>query len=200
MDTKENILNEAKREFLEKGFEKASLRNIVKNVGMTTGAFYGYFKSKEILFEAIVGEPARVVMDGFNQRQLDFQQIPDDQQLARMGVDSGEWMSEMSDYILEHSDEFKLIITKSQGTKYEHYIHEMAKVESEATQHFIDVLKRQGYQLPRIDEHLSHLLISGFFSSYFEIVVHDMPRDEVQDYIIQLNAFYHAGWSKIMGL
>ena len=28
----------------------------MKSVGMTTGAFYGYYKSKEELFEALVGE------------------------------------------------------------------------------------------------------------------------------------------------
>ena len=50
------ILSTAEKEFREKGFLSASLRNIVKTAGVTTGAFYGYFKSKEELFEALVGE------------------------------------------------------------------------------------------------------------------------------------------------
>ena len=50
------ILSAAMREFLEKGFKSASLRNIVKTAGVTTGAFYGYYDSKEELFEALVGE------------------------------------------------------------------------------------------------------------------------------------------------
>ena len=50
------IRSAAMQEFLEKGFKSASLRNIVKTAGVTTGAFYGYFKSKEDLFEALVGE------------------------------------------------------------------------------------------------------------------------------------------------
>lgn len=33
------ILSAAMREFLEKGFKSASLRNIVKTAGVTTGAF-----------------------------------------------------------------------------------------------------------------------------------------------------------------
>ena len=45
--TLERIHRAAKAEFLEKGYKDASLRNIVKSVGMTTGAFYGYYKSKE---------------------------------------------------------------------------------------------------------------------------------------------------------
>lgn len=41
--TLELILNAAKEEFLDNGFKSASLRNIVKKAGVTTGAFYGYF-------------------------------------------------------------------------------------------------------------------------------------------------------------
>ena len=41
------IYQAAMEEFLDKGFKSASLRNIVKTAGVTTGAFYGYFDSKE---------------------------------------------------------------------------------------------------------------------------------------------------------
>ena len=40
------ILEVAMQEFLEKDFQSASLRNIVKKAGVTTGAFYGYYDSK----------------------------------------------------------------------------------------------------------------------------------------------------------
>ena len=45
------IRSAAMQEFLKKGFKSASLRNIVKIAGVTTGAFYGYYDSKEDLFE-----------------------------------------------------------------------------------------------------------------------------------------------------
>ncbi len=50
---------QGKKSFLAKGFRSASLRSIVKEAGVTTGAFYGYYKSKEDLFRALVGEPAQ---------------------------------------------------------------------------------------------------------------------------------------------
>ena len=53
LGTRDNILRAAMAEFLDKGFQGASLRQIVKNAGVTTGAFYGYFSSKEALFNAL---------------------------------------------------------------------------------------------------------------------------------------------------
>lgn len=41
-NTREKILETGKREFLSKGFPAASLRNIVKEAGVTTGAFYWF--------------------------------------------------------------------------------------------------------------------------------------------------------------
>ena len=59
------ILSAAMQEFLEKGFKSASLRNIVKKAGVTTGAFYGYYDSKEALFEALVGGAVRLLSTVF---------------------------------------------------------------------------------------------------------------------------------------
>ena len=45
------IRSAAMQEFLKKGFKSASLRNIVKIAGVTTGAFYGYYDRKEYLLK-----------------------------------------------------------------------------------------------------------------------------------------------------
>ena len=40
-ETKANLLASAKKEFMEKGYTQASLRNICKNAGVTTGYLSG---------------------------------------------------------------------------------------------------------------------------------------------------------------
>ena len=69
-NTLDDILSAAKAEFSEKGFQSASLRRIVKNADVTTGAFYGYFKSKEELFDALVGEQYDTLMGMFCETQM----------------------------------------------------------------------------------------------------------------------------------
>lgn len=61
-----SILNAGKKEFLAKGFRAASLRSIVKETGVTTDAFYGYYKSKEDLFRALVDEPAQTFLSVYH--------------------------------------------------------------------------------------------------------------------------------------
>ncbi len=55
-DVRDRIVESAKNEFLEKGIDKASMRNIAAGSNMTVGNLYRYFKNKEELNNFIVGE------------------------------------------------------------------------------------------------------------------------------------------------
>ena len=83
--TLQNILTSARAEFLEKGFRGASLRKIVRNAGVTTGAFYGYFKSKEELFDALVKPHADYVMGIFERTMDEFRALPTSEWHLHMG-------------------------------------------------------------------------------------------------------------------
>ena len=199
-NTLSSILNAGKKEFLAKGFRSASLRSIVKEAGVTTGAFYGYYNSKEDLFRALVDEPAQTFLSVYHHAQDSFAELPPSEQPEHMGKVSGQCMDWMVTYIYEHFDAFKLLICSADGTEYENFIHTLLEVEVKATHQFIAVLKSLGYHVKKIDSQLEHMLISGMFSGFFEIVVHDMPQEQAAEYIKELREFYTAGWTKIMGL
>lgn len=52
--TKQNILETAMRLFTEKGLENVKVEDVVKEVGVTRGAFYHYFKSREELIAGVM--------------------------------------------------------------------------------------------------------------------------------------------------
>ena len=53
--TLEKILNVAQRLFLEKGFDQTTIQDIVDGLeGMTRGAVYHHFKSKDEIIEALI--------------------------------------------------------------------------------------------------------------------------------------------------
>ena len=49
-ESKEHILKVAFYLFLQKGFKEVTMKEIVEKTGLSKGAFYHYFKSKEQLF------------------------------------------------------------------------------------------------------------------------------------------------------
>lgn len=198
--TLENIHEAGKREFLAKGFRAASLRSIVKEAGVTTGAFYGYYKSKEELFDKLAGEQARAIQTRYMQAHADFARLSPEQQRADMSSISYECMDWMVDYVYDNLDAFKLLICCSEGTKYENLIHEMVEIEVESTRCFIQNLRNLGQEVPEVDPQLEHILASGMLTAFFEMVVHDMTKSQAVNYVRELREFYTAGWGKIMGL
>ena len=193
------ILSAAMEEFLEKGFKSASLRNIVKTAGVTTGAFYGYYDSKEDLFEALVSEQYGYIMNCFCKAQQEFADIPPEEQPDNLSTTSGECMHEMLLYAYEHLNEFKLILCHSEGTRFSKLIDEMVEIETKATHDYLEVLEKLGRPSPPIDERLEHILITGMFNTFFELIIHEMPLEEAEHYLKEMRAFYTAGWMKIMG-
>ena len=193
------IQSAAMQEFLEKDFQSASLRSIVKKAGVTTGAFYGYYASKESLFEALVCEQYDHFIGLFQKAQQDFSDIPQEEQPKHLGDISGACMDEMLLYAYQHLIVFKLILCHSEGTRFSGLIDEMVEIEIRGTHDYLAVLEKLGRPSPPIDEHLEHVLITGMFNTFFELIIHEMPLEKAQHYLKEMRAFYTAGWMKIMG-
>ena len=198
LPTLERIQQAALDEFSEKGFLGASLRQIVKHAGVTTGAFYGYFSSKEALFASIVEPHAAALMGRFMEAQTGFAELPEEEQPQHMGEASGDYVNWMVDYICDHREPVKLLLCRAEGTSYEHFVHNMVEIEGEYTLKYMDVLRRSGREVPELKKSLCHIIASGMFSGLFEIAVHDMPREQALRDITQFRSFYTAGWLKLM--
>ncbi len=197
--TLEAIHTAARTEFMEKGFKSASLRNIVKTAGVTTGAFYGYYDSKEALFEALVGEQYDTFMGAFKKAIQEFDRMSPQKQIENLGRFSFEYMHEMLLYAYDNLAEFKLLLSCSDGTHYAGMLDEMVEIETRATHDFQGTLEAIGQPSPHIDPQLEHILITGMFHTYFELMIHEMPIEQAETYLSQMWDFYCAGWFKIMG-
>ena len=75
----------------------------------------------------------------------------------------------------------------------------MVEVEVEDTLQDMEVLRRLGRDIPELSQSLCHIIASGMMSGIFEIVIHDMPREQALRDVDQLRDFYTAGWLKLMG-
>ena len=197
--TLDRIHAAAEAEFLEKGYQGASLRQIVKSAGVTTGAFYGYYESKEALFAALVEEPYRHMLDNYRDAVFRFETLPPERQVTQMGDTGKTYMQEMLCYMDSRRATFHLILERAEGTPFAGLIDEMVAIEIAATERYCEVLRGLGKTVPSIDRRLEHMLVTGMMNAYCEIIVHDIPFDDAKRYVEELGDFYTAGWLKLMG-
>ena len=61
-DRREQIMESAMRVFADKGFMRATNKDIAREAGITTGLIYHYFDSKEALLKAIVEQSSPVYL------------------------------------------------------------------------------------------------------------------------------------------
>jgi TetR/AcrR family transcriptional regulator len=199
-ETYQKIIPCAKREFLTKGFEKASMRTIAADAGMTAAGLYRHFADKEAMFEELVAPAVKGLNDIFLAVQRDFDQLPPDIKRETAFGYSTEGLRHFVAFIYEHFDQFKLLVTCAGGTAYADFIHNLAEIEVEYTLKFIESIGNDVLSSGRITPEFMHIVASAFFSAVFEVVKHDMTREAADTYIENLRQFFTAGWRAILGM
>lgn len=195
------ILQTAREEFLAKGFQGASLRSIVKKVGVTTGAFYRYYPTKEALFDALVKPAADAIRGCFARGLREIRETPPEKQTEEMLHVSSDSLDQILDYIYAgHYDAAKLLLCCAAGTSYENFVQEIVEQEVDATERYLDALRSLGHPVPELDRGLCQMISSGMFSGVFEMVVQDMNKEEAVKRIQYLKEFHIGGWERILGV
>ncbi len=196
--TQAKILEVGKKEFLAKGFKDASLRGIVKEAGFTQGAFYGYYPDKAALFEAIVSPVCDVLMQEFAEAQQEhFNLIPQDKASGIWDL-SRQYLSYFINYMYDHFDVFKLVICHSEGTKYENFVHELVELDIKRSKEFLDTLKAANQLENGVSDAFHHMIISAYYASFFELIVHDVPREQAMSLSQEIFAFFESGWNGLL--
>jgi TetR/AcrR family transcriptional regulator, transcriptional repressor for nem operon len=63
-DTKEYIIDQAYKLFLDKSYESVSISDISNSIGFTKGALYHHFLNKEELFKAVIDKYLKIIVLG----------------------------------------------------------------------------------------------------------------------------------------
>jgi len=185
IDTRELLLRSAKEEFLAKGYEGASLRDICSGAGLTTGALYSQFGGKEEMFSALVDPMMEEYMGIYSEvmaKELENFSSEEDNEMA------------VITFAVSHRDEFRLLFDCSQGTKYEGF-----------KERLINDLFYPGYQSVfdryagrPVDPALVKIILRMKFEQYMELIYGGYTMEKVSELMKQLTAFAEAGFDRLM--
>ncbi|MCR4937866.1 MAG: TetR/AcrR family transcriptional regulator [Lachnospiraceae bacterium] len=190
------LLASAREEFLKNGFLRADLKTICDNAQVTTGAVYKRYKGKEELFSAVVGEVVNA-LDLFleNRAKTDFSTLTDDEIRAswKMSYDS---MIPMFRMLRSYGDDFKILIDRSAGTRFENFSHDYVIRMSYAYEQFYNEAYKRGIAKAKVSRDEFHILLTSFWSSICEPFVHDMSEKQMEEHCRVMCRFFD--WAAVI--
>ncbi|SCW51383.1 transcriptional regulator, TetR family [Ruminococcaceae bacterium YRB3002] len=198
-ESHKRIVEAAKKEFLEYGFKDASLRRIAADADIQVSGLYKHFANKEEMFASLVDPVIEGLIECLHGIEDNYLDEIDEVDSANLWEDQAEPVRAM-EYIYDHIDEFKLIICRSQGTRYESFTHDIAILEEDVTRKYMHELKKRKVSIRDVDDKEFHLLVTASVEAIFQAVVHDFNREEAMHYAKTLERFYSPAWKALFGL
>ena len=183
LNTKENIMLAAKKEFLSVGYKDASLRTICKNAGVTTGALYFFFKNKEDLLDTIL----LPVIEGYKKliRNLFTG--------ARESNEYSTGDSMLIEYLYENREVAIILIDKCRGTKYD----ELLKNVRDGMKHgFESLFKANG--ITDFDDSLVEILVSMKIDGYLNILKNNYTHDQLKSLSSKISVYWDCGFFSLL--
>ena len=194
----EMIIAAARQEFMTYGFTEASMRRIADAAGMSASGLYKHFPGKEEMFAALVEPACQGLTALYCQEETAEREALRAGTLTQKWETGGEAKMAMT-YIYDHLDAFRLLICKSQGTRYESFLHDLAVEEEKTTVAMMRLLRERGLQVNDVDPKEFHLLVTANVSAVFQAVEHGFTREEAMRYADTLDRFFTKGWQELFG-
>ena len=180
-----------KEEFLTFGYERASLNRASAKVGITTAGLYKHFRNKEDMFYYLVKDTlddfARLTGQDQEQMEANADYNPFDSDWARFWVD----------FIFDHYEGAKLLICCSKGSVYESFEEDAIQREAESNKRYAEILRGSGKRTKDISDMQWHILATTYVHLIFEIVRHDMTREEALAHMQFVSELIFPGWKEI---
>jgi AcrR family transcriptional regulator len=196
--THDLILKSAMKNFLSVGFRNASIRNICRDAGVTNGAFYAHFKSKDDLFAALVSDKLQVFNETY--QDLSKMNIRSANDVMRVFEASYGSIETLIHYIYSEKEVFKLILESSDGSSYAGFVDDLIDEECSNTMKFLEGSRRFikhpeniSYRIIRIG---SAMVINYSVDAFLNGVSED---DNIRETKLASD-FCIAGYRKIFGV
>ncbi len=192
------IIAAAQQEFMTYGFKDASMRRIAAAAQMSASGLYKHFPSKEEMFAALVAPAYDGLVEMYRQSADETRWILRTTDFAHAWACSHEtvWLME---YIYDHFDAFCLAVRQAEGTRYENFLHDIAKLGEERTLSFMAQLRSRGIKLNNFSRKELHLLTTSYVDAIFQALRHDFTREEALHYAETLDQFFTLSWKNFFG-
>lgn len=174
------ILESARAEFLSNGFEKASLKAICEKAGVTTGALYKRYRGKEDLFCAVVEKTVTDLYEVAHARGNRDPAAMSDEELVKAWDMDGSDMMWWFRYLFDRHDDFYLLLSCADGTRYANFPHDWVALLTKATSAYLAEAQRRGLCRSDVGPDELHILLSAFWTTIYEPFIHHFSWEQIE--------------------
>ena len=183
------IEDAARSEFLRLGYEKASLHEIARIAGVTTGALYTRYDGKDGLFESLLKELFGEVASYETKATELYNEAG-----KRMNIDMivGAIRKETEiyqDLLFRRYDACKLLVCRSHGSRVGRMLDEMYETKSRETAEYFQRLAGK-----TVDTDSLAIILQSQYEQFRCILEHNWPRDKAIEALKVSEIYQEAGW------
>ena len=191
------ILECAKREFLSLGFEKASLKSICEEAGVTTGALYKRYKGKDDLFAAVVADTVAALDAETNKRtEVDVHTMTDRQLTEAWEMQDS--MLQWFRFLFGYKDGFTLLVKCAEGSSYSNFKHEFVEKMCVGTYAYYREAYRRGLAKYDLSPEEMHIILSAFWETVYEPFIHDFDWTKLEFHCAAVSRLFD--WRGMLGM
>ena len=195
-DTREKLLICAKEEFMEKGFQNASLRKICSKAGVTTGAVYFFFGDKEGVLTGLVDDVYQSVMHTVGNHLSEMS----DSGFAAHGHEIGDhddFVEELVHELYQDQDAVVLLMSKATGSKYENIVDDIISL-IEARLSDVAGKYADSAQGKKVNQYMIHWLSHLSVMSFVHAVTHIEDEKEALKFMKPAMDHLILGWTNFI--
>ncbi len=195
-DIHSRILAAAKQQFGLKGYSKTSMREIAELANVGVGNIYNYFTSKDELLHEVV-RPVLLALEVMLQehhgiRGEDIMAMRSDKYLQTC-------IDEYASLIHTHRDLMKILLLRAQGSSLEHFRENYTIRSTKLVKAwFASMQKKHPNINTAVSDFIIHLHTVWMFTMFEELLMHSIPRHEVETILHDYILFEIQGWRAII--
>ncbi|HFM5558714.1 TPA: TetR/AcrR family transcriptional regulator [Enterococcus faecium] len=176
------------------------MRQLCLTAGVTTGAFYKHFTSKEALFEEIIQPHINALINMYNEEFTKYLLNLENIDIEKSWRENFNELDPFINYIFENKRIFDLILFQSAGTKYQDIVEKITSFVTKKTVCCLDKLKTIGMinQNLVFNEEEIHFYIYSFYATFYDILKHSYSKEKTMLLTRRLYQFSVPGWIELL--
>lgn len=183
------IVQSATVEFLEYGFQGASLRRIAQRANLSTGALYTRYKNKDALFCSIIEDIFYKIGEEFEPMHQIYMEAQRSGSAQNVLEAIQQEKQIYLDIIFKYYDQCVLLFCRSDGSSVQLKWEQLMEYKTRETVAYLNEIAKE-----KVDFDAIELLLSEQFYCYRWILQKEMSKEKTISCLKEVEAFHEAGW------